>query len=997
MSRQPYNDLCFGLQALRRQVERYACDLQGALGVQARPLPHQVANVQRVLTAPAVRHLLADEVGLGKTVQALMVINALRLQRPDLRVLIVVPDALMAQWRDEYVARAHEAPVEGSERFDGGRERFSRLAWPRALRSPTEIDPDRYDMLVVDEFHDLTRALQVRILDAAADFQHLLLLSATPPFQDPERADELMQMLEPTWAAALEGQGRLLHAVRQREAEAAALLETDDTDAWAPLGGAPPGDDAAAVSLAWCAYRRVIRTRREDWRSHLPRREHHTVMVEPLAAEAERERLMWRYFHHLGDLSRDFNLDKLAQRVIRSAASLRQRVTYLKGHGHERQNLLAQVDELLKAERGDSRFEALCDTLAEIWRQEPDAKVLVAAGDNLTVDDLAKRVPLVLDRVGPADAGREVVVSTARNQAKSAMDFDDPDGQDEVQVAAAAFVSGEANLLVAADIAKLGLNLQCTRHVVLYSIPWDPQEVEQWLGRVDRIGNTAIEDPTSGELRPIVIHTIVQRGLVDERVLRVIEASGVLQRSLSLDSARVNEVRELIRSAALQGHGADWTGLEARAAELGASFDLAELGSPLLADLPWAPDRARALHQRLERLAPVEPVHGPELDGLPGFEARELALLRWIQAMRDAGIYEVRHHKQRGFGTIRCQAIPRPHGRPIINTVGHLGDDLFGEKGRPAYFIARRRDMTQPPRKEVVFDDGGVYRLHFLSHGSPLHEALVRLWSQRGATAEGAARLQLPSGHPAEVLRGTTVLVLAAMADPAALMPGPLESLRVACADGGLEEAQELAHSDKGVLAQYEADVRLLRELLPTRLLVVGARLRRGVAERVDAEVLRWLLDPTAKSPDGRTCRADTWEHVDAHVVEAAEEATRRARRWMADALAQAWTPRLPAVRRALELRSYLGRCDEADRVLAAARQQDEMEAELAALGPEDDWGRGEKMRAGRLRRLLRQAGHQAEAEALVARARRGWLAAAADAAGAPEPSVCQLVLLKVR
>lgn len=87
----PFIDLCLGIQAVRRTVEREIAGLGGATGVAAVPYPHQLANVQRILTDSRIRHLIADEVGLGKTVQTLMVLNALRLQNPRHRALILVP------------------------------------------------------------------------------------------------------------------------------------------------------------------------------------------------------------------------------------------------------------------------------------------------------------------------------------------------------------------------------------------------------------------------------------------------------------------------------------------------------------------------------------------------------------------------------------------------------------------------------------------------------------------------------------------------------------------------------------------------------------------------------------------------------------------------------------------------------------------------------------------------------------------------------------------
>lgn len=122
-----YVELCIKIQAIRRAFEATRNPIVPALGVGARAYTHQIANVLRILTDVRIRHLLADEVGLGKTVQALMILNALRWQRPDLKALVIVPDRLVPQWRDEIMTRAHTAPFDDEERVEG--EQYIQLLW----------------------------------------------------------------------------------------------------------------------------------------------------------------------------------------------------------------------------------------------------------------------------------------------------------------------------------------------------------------------------------------------------------------------------------------------------------------------------------------------------------------------------------------------------------------------------------------------------------------------------------------------------------------------------------------------------------------------------------------------------------------------------------------------------------------------------------------------------------------------------------------------------
>ena len=329
--RNAYAELCLKVQALRRSFEGLRTPLASATGVAGPSIyTHQVANVHRVLTDVRVRHLLADEVGLGKTVQALMVLNSLRHQRPDLRALVIAPDRLVPQWRDEILTRAHSVP-KGTD-VDGEGSQYIRLAWEAQLGMETndgkpkwtlaDIDPDRYQVLVVDEVHRLTSRLQERIVRVAGRFEHLLLLTATPTFQDVQKRSQLFAMLEPERSQlvrASSGAGR--DVVEE-------LMERDRVAAMSCLP-----HDLTREALTNCVYRRVIRTRRADYSGVLPSRKHISILTEPLAAEEERQALMWEYFNHLGDISLEVDPVLLAKRVILSPPSLEQRVDFLRRKG----------------------------------------------------------------------------------------------------------------------------------------------------------------------------------------------------------------------------------------------------------------------------------------------------------------------------------------------------------------------------------------------------------------------------------------------------------------------------------------------------------------------------------------------------------------------------------------------------------------------------------------------------------------------------------------
>jgi ATP-dependent helicase HepA len=183
-----------GVQALRRRVSALDVGLGGALGVAADPLPHQIATVRRILGDSHIRHLISDEVGLGKTVQALMIVNALRWQAHRHRTLVIAPDNLLSQWQEECWIRGHVMPAIAGAVGHGTNEELSpvTLARPRDLMTrPGEgartitADPVVFDLLIVDEPQTMPREAIQAIAQGADEFRQVLVLSATPRLGDP--------------------------------------------------------------------------------------------------------------------------------------------------------------------------------------------------------------------------------------------------------------------------------------------------------------------------------------------------------------------------------------------------------------------------------------------------------------------------------------------------------------------------------------------------------------------------------------------------------------------------------------------------------------------------------------------------------------------------------------------------------------------------------------------------------------------------------------------
>lgn len=957
MNRDPYVDLCLSVQAIRRGFEGVRTPLAPAIGVAASMYTHQVANVLRVLTDVRVRHLLADEVGLGKTVQALMILNALRTQRPELRAFIMVPDRLVAQWRDELMTRAHTAP--SGDARDLGAAQYVRLAWEDQLKPKDakanpplalgDIDPERFDVLVVDELHRLRADVQDRIVRVAPSFEHVLVLTATPTFQHPARHAQLLALLEPErtalarWAIA-----------RGEHGAAEGLAVTDDISKWPEwatrsvvdlllardrdaAGAAGDADDLSATAMAHCAYRRVIRTRRTDYSGVLPRREHHPVVVEPLGVEVDRQSLMWRYFEHLSLLSSKFDPVLLAKRVILSPPSLEQRVDFFRRKGHERGGLLELVKPLVHRSQGDSRADALVDLLSGVWARNPCERVLVAAQDNLTVDYLFDLVLARLPEVGPLQSRTKLVAARIR-QGMATEALEDIGGfGNETNENLEEFQRGEALVLFAPEAAQVGLNLQCARVLVLYSVPWKPEEVEQWIGRLDRIGNVAAFS-NEGAAKTIDVYTIAQRGLVDEKVVTVLQRFHAFERSVNLDGAHLEEVAQRIEAAALRPGSASWRDLEGTTEVMAAEDEVQELDSALRAYLPWGVRWATSERARLDALAPAPPILTRGLEPSTGPRAWDRAFEGMLHLLERAGDYHIYRYTDpatRGrFQTLWYRfGVTEMYGRQQVTSkvVFTCGADP-GEDRSPRHahaYITRRGDIGTPPRREVTMTLDGVpvrRPLRFLSFGDALHDELIQGWTPDPAE-RAAVDVSFFDDHEIWKHSDPSLYVLRwSVLDPADVLD--VENLR---AEALGEAARAASRSPEqrllGLIRPFvslaqcalSADVRWLRAQLNATMRIDAQRRTGAQWTRPSEPEVAALLNPMAHPRKGLP-RAVALGDAAALAAAASQLANIRA---ATPSGKGEWSHRLPDFARALATRALVVREEGRDAVMLAREELD--------------------------------------------------------------------------
>ncbi len=495
-------DFALRERAVRLDLERRADALGALFGSRVMPKPHQLAVVQRVLASRVPRFVLADEVGLGKTIEAGMVYAALANAGIAKRVLVVAPAHLTVQWLAELYHKFHSLfTLLDGERLAKEAEADPRPAWWRYPRVVTSLellarseehreaiaDPAaRWDLVIFDEAHHLTSPKAFAAAEAAADNSHgLLLLTATPLQLDPEEHFRLLSLVDPATPETFEEfrkrmkrQGDLSdrtrellaakeHAAVVKAAQAIAKMLPEDELLEEKLDALRAGEEDALrafvlhLAEAYSISGRLIRNRRAIVGGLAPRRlVRHDV--KPSAAERDL-RAAVRDALASGELKASgVALVSLLKRIDSSpraaAASL----------STQKQSELAKRFSALEGPSTDAKARALLELVKKIQHDEAGAKILLFCEARESLDYVRD----VLSRGGIPCALYHGDLDQLERDRQVAR-FRDPEGP---------------AVLLSTEVGGEGRNFQFCHHLINYALAWSPAAIEQRIGRLDRIG-----------------------------------------------------------------------------------------------------------------------------------------------------------------------------------------------------------------------------------------------------------------------------------------------------------------------------------------------------------------------------------------------------------------------------------------------------------------------------------------------------------------------------
>ncbi|MBI3952075.1 MAG: DEAD/DEAH box helicase family protein [Acidobacteria bacterium] len=439
---------------------------------------YQIETVKKVLKQFRGRALLADEVGLGKTIEAGMVIKEYMLRGLVNRVLILTPASLVSQWQEEMETKFDlEFTTTDSPLYRQDPERFWReiplilasLQVARLLKNFETLAAQEFDLVVVDEAHYLKnrQTLNWKLVNTLKK-KFILLLSATPVQNNLIELYNLITVLKP------------------------GLLKTE---AQFKREYVKRGNSRLPINsekLRELVREVMIRNTRSLVDAKLPKRYATTLVVPPSEEEALMYTTLSEFVREHYD--RTEAIDHWTLRTLQEEA------------GSSPFAVGVTVQRLLQSRPRAPGIEAM---LRDLWTLTREIKatekgrrlVELIRGGQAKIIVFTKYLPTLdylsglLDEAGVAHAVYRGELSLAEKDWAIALFRD------------------QVNVLLSSESGGEGRNLQFASTIINFDLPWNPMRIEQRIGRLHRIGQT----------QDVYVFNLCLQGSIEDYMLRVLD------------------------------------------------------------------------------------------------------------------------------------------------------------------------------------------------------------------------------------------------------------------------------------------------------------------------------------------------------------------------------------------------------------------------------------------------------------------------------------------
>ncbi|WGQ36117.1 helicase-related protein [Alcaligenes faecalis] len=546
------------------------------------PLPHQLYALNRAISRDRIRYLLADEVGLGKTIEAGLVLRELKLRGRVKRILVVAPKGLVRQWQAEMRLHFGETfqfiePSElaafrqwrsggaGEEEnlwrmhdqvicsLDSVKPMESRRGW--SLEQLNTYNRERFedlisaswDLVIIDEAHRMggstEQVARYKLGAALAEASpYLLLLSATPHQGKTDQFMRLMQLLD---REAFPDEGSV-----NRERVRPFVIRTEKR-ASINAEGQPLFKPRVTrlQAVAWQArhgaqqrlYEAVTDYVRHGYNQALAAKQRHIgflmILMQRLVTSStaairttlEKRQALLDAPQPQANLFENTSTDEWADLDGQSQVDLAMQSSGWEMEKSEVEMLLELARET-EAAGTDAKAEALLELIYKLQQEEgdPALKVLLFTEFVPTQAMLADFLESRGFSVTTLNGGMDLETRTHAQQA----------------------FSKDVRVLISTDAGGEGLNLQFCHVIVNFDMPWNPMRIEQRIGRVDRIGQKHVVRAINFVLEDTVEHRV--RQVLEEKLEVIAQEFGVDKAADVMDSVEADPIFDELFMRGLQ-------------------------------------------------------------------------------------------------------------------------------------------------------------------------------------------------------------------------------------------------------------------------------------------------------------------------------------------------------------------------------------------------------------------------------------------------------------
>lgn len=562
------------------------------------PLPHQIHTLNRAISGNRIRYLLADEVGLGKTIEAGLIMRELKLRGLVRRTLVVAPKGLTSQWVSEMQTHFNESfhlilgddigtlkrlvPVQSRDNSDSRRGTLKSGPWTFfdqvvvSLDSVKPIDKRRgwpeervaeynrsrfedlltakWDLVVIDEAHRLggssdhvaRHKLGLGLAEAAP---YVLLLSATPHQGKTDAFHRLLNLLDSEAFPDMDSVTRDQVAPFVIRTEKRNAMDTDGKPLFKPrYTRLVPIKWEARHHLQLLLYEAVTDYVREGYNQAIREKKRHIgflmVLMQRLVVSSTKA-IRTTLERRLEVLKAGVRQAGPRLEEIENRTELIEDLYDLNGQELLDELMNSQVTAL---QNEVNHVETLLNAARNCEQAGPDAKAeaLIEWIYQLQSDENEPDLKvLIFTEFVPT---QQMLKEFLEARGISVVTINGSMDMDQRKQAQNDFRS-QTRVLVSTDAGGEGLNLQFCHIVINYDIPWNPMRLEQRIGRVDRIGQPKTVKAINFLFEESVEFRI--REVLEEKLSIIFREFGIDKTGDVLDSAQAGELFEDIYVSAI--------------------------------------------------------------------------------------------------------------------------------------------------------------------------------------------------------------------------------------------------------------------------------------------------------------------------------------------------------------------------------------------------------------------------------------------------------------